>query len=437
VSLVLVGTNYKKVGLDLRERLARRPEAEVDFLDRLKRSFSCFEAVVLSTCNRFEVLLWRPSHARPDIPDILKMFSEIVGLPAGELEKSCYAYRRDEAARHFLRVAGGLDSMLVGEPQIIGQVREAFAIARERKTAGPYLTRLIQNSLSVARRIRQSAGIAEGHFSLGSVAAEFAEKLFGSLANKSFLVIGAGKMGTNALHRLMVGGAREILIANRDATKSQGLANTLPGAKAIAWDEIDDALTKVNVVLTCVSVKEPILTLERMERVSQRRLGWPMLMIDLGLPRNVETSVGTLPWVHLYDLDSLGRVLEEQNSFRREELERCRNLIDEAVREYDAWEQQRQVMPAIVSLRRKFHQIGEDELSRLASLDGTFTPKQWELVEKTIHRVIHKILHEPTTTLTDVARDSRAAVYAGVLRKLFDLPETPTADRQISKKVLK
>jgi glutamyl-tRNA reductase len=221
----------------------------------------------------------------------------------------------------------------------------------------------------------------------------------------------------------MAGGPKEILIANRDRTKSQELVDTLPGARAMAWNEIDDALAKVDVVVTCVSITEPVLTLAKMERISAKRAGWPMLVIDLGLPRNVEISVGTLPWVHLYDLDALGTVLEEQNSLRREELERCRNMIETAVLDYDAWQQQRTVTPAIVSLRQKFHRIGEEELARLASLDGTLTPEQWALVEKTVHRVIHKVLHDPTTAITEAAADSRSAVYAGILRKLFNLPE--------------
>jgi glutamyl-tRNA reductase len=429
-----VGTNHRRAGLEFRERLASKTDHAAKFLERLQGGFSDFEAVVLSTCNRFEVVLWRPSHARPDIPDILKLLSDFSDIPLSELEKVCYCYRRDEAARHVFRVVCGMDSMLVGEPQIVGQVRGALAEARKFGMAGTYLSRLVQNGLTLARKVRQVTGIAEGAFSLGSVAAEFADRIFGSLADKSFLVIGAGKMGTSALQRLMANGAREVLIANRDRMKSKTLADSLPGARAIGFNELESALARVDVVITCVSAAEPILTLEQIEGISPQRSGWPMLVIDLGLPRNVEPGIGGLSWVHLYDLDALGHALEKQNDWRRTRLEACAGLIDEAVGEYEAWQQQRTVSPVIVSLRQKIHRIGEEELARLASRTNAMTAAEWALVEKTVHRVIHKILHDPTAAMTQAAKDSRGAVYAGILQKLFDLESesAPTKEQKIS-----
>jgi glutamyl-tRNA reductase len=422
VSIILIGTNYRQADLALRERLAADPAHVRTILDRLKHAFHDFEAIVLSTCNRFEVYLWRSSHQRPDVEDVLKIIADTSGLATASLEKVFYCHRQEQAVAHLFRVACAMDSMLVGEPQIMGQVRRALDEARNYGTAGTYLTRLFQDSLALAKRVRQAADIAEGHFSLGSVAAEFADRIFGSLSEKTFLVLGAGKMGAGALGRLVVNGAKGVFIANRDQVKARQLADSLPLARVVEWNKVDQYLVRANVVICCLAACEPVLTLERIEKIASERAGWPMLIIDLGLPRNVDSRVGQLSWVHLYDLDSLGSVLEKNNEQRRQKLAACHQMIDQAVLDYQNWQQQRTLIPAIVSLRKKIHQIGDEELARLASHEKDFTPEQWALIEKTIHRVVHKVLHDPTTALNQAAQDSRGSVYAGILRKLFDLP---------------
>lgn len=424
VSIVLIGTNYRRAGLALRERLASHPDHVQTLLRQLNSVYPNTESLIISTCNRFEVYLYRASHQRPDLADVLNLLARSSALEVSALETAFYCYRNEQAVKHLFQVACAMDSMLVGEPQIMGQVRHALDQARALGTAGTYLTRLFQDSLSLAKRVRQTADIAEGHFSLGSVAAEFADKIFGSLSEKTFLVLGAGKMGTNALQRLVANGAKEVFIANRDLVKARELASSLPTARAIEWDRVDECLTRANVVISCLSACEPVLTLDRIEKISVTRSGWPMLIIDLGLPRNVDPHVGQLPWVHLYDLDALGSVLDKNNDHRRQRLAACQDLLNEAVAAYQNWLQQRTVIPAIVGLRQKIHQIGREELARLAMREDAFTPEQWALVEKTVHRMIHKILHDPTAALNQAAGESRGAVYAGILQKLFDLPST-------------
>lgn len=429
MSIVLIGTNYRQADLALRERLAGDPECVRKILCRLKQTFTTnCEAVVLSTCNRFEIYLWRSSHQRPDVGDILTLVCELSGLPRALVEQIFYCRRHEQAVEHLFKVACAMDSMLVGEPQIMGQVRQALEQSRTLGTAGTYLIRLFQDSLSLARRVRRKACIAEGHFSLGSVAAEFADQIFGSHRDKTFLVLGAGKMGAGALQRLVADGARDVFIANRDRLKARQLSASLPVARAIGWEQIDEYLARADVVICCLAVEEPILTLERIEKIAQARSGWPMLIIDLGLPRNVDPRVGQLSWVYLYDLDRLGSVLEKNNEERREKLNACRTMIDQAVMSYQNWQQQRTVIPVIVSLRKKIHQIGREELARLAAHENEFTPQQWALMEKAVHRVIHKVLHDPTSALNQAAKESRSAVYAGILQKLFDLPSDSTPE---------
>jgi glutamyl-tRNA reductase len=424
VSIVLIGTNYRHAGLALRERLASHPDHVQNLLHQLKTAFPNTETVVISTCNRFEVYLCRSSHQRPDSADILSLLAQSSELEISSLENAFYCYRNEQAVKHLFQVACAMDSMLVGEPQIMGQVRHALDEARNVGTAGTYLTRLFQDSLSLAKRVRQTADIAEGHFSLGSIAAEFADKIIGSLSEKTFLVLGAGKMGTGALGRLVANGAKDIFIANRDLVKARQLASSLPLAQAIEWDRVDECLTRANVVISCLAACEPVLTLDRIEKVSATRSGWPMLIIDLGLPRNVDPRIGQLSWVHLYDLDALGSVLDKNNDHRRQKLAACREIIDQAIIAYQNWQQQRTVIPAIVGLRKKIHQIGQEELARLAMREDAFTPEQWAIVEKAVHRMIHKILHDPTAAMNQAASESRGAVYAGILQKLFDLPST-------------
>ncbi len=421
MSLLLVGTNHRHANLELREHLASNTDVVGHFLEFLKGIYEDFEVIVVSTCNRFEIYVWRATHSRPDAEDLIKNIADLHRMPVQKIQECCYCYRQDQAVNHLFQVASAMDSMLVGELQISGQVSQALDLARKHQTAGLYLTKLFQTSLNLARRIRQQTDISEGHFSLGSVAGEFAEKVFGSLTEKTFLVLGAGKMGTGALQHLIANGAKEVFIANRDAVRARHLAGSLPSARAISWDQMPETLATVDVVISCVAVNDPVLTLDRFEAISARRSARPMLIIDLGLPRNVDPGIGQLPWVHLYDLDALGKVLEQHNDRRRTQLEQCRHLIEEAVTEYLHWQQRRTVMPAIVTLRRKIHDIGEQELQWLAGKLGHLEPRDWELIEKMVHRMVHKILHDPTTVVSEQARDQRGGVYAGILQKLFAL----------------
>lgn len=421
MSLLLVGTNHRHANVELREHLASDSDVVGSFLDYLKSNYKDFEAIVISTCNRFEIYVWRMTHSQPDAEDLIKNIADLHRMPVQKIQECCYCYRQDQAVSHLFQVASAMDSMLVGELQISGQVAGALALAKKHETAGLYLTKLFQSSLNLAKRIRQQSDTSEGHFSLGSVAGEFAEKVFGTLAEKTFLVLGAGKMGTNALQHLIANGAKEVYIANRDAVRARHLAGSLPSARVVPWDRMPETLATVDVVISCLAVNDPVLIRDQFEAISSQRMARPMLIIDLGMPRNVDPEIGRLPWVHLYDLDALGKVLEQHNDRRRVQLEQCRHLIDDAVRGYQQWQQRRTVIPAIVTLRRKIHDIGEQELQWLAGKLDHLEPRDWELIETMVHRMVHKILHDPTTVVSEQARDQRGAVYAGILQKLFGL----------------
>jgi glutamyl-tRNA reductase len=421
MSLLLVGTNHRHANVELREHLANDRELVGQFLSHLKSIYENIEIIVISTCNRFEIYVWRTTHSHPDHEDLIKDIADLHRIPAQKIKDCCYCYRQDQAVTHLFRVTSAMDSLLVGELQISGQVADALNLARKHQTAGPYLTQLFQSGLNLAKKIRRQTDVSEGHFSLGSVAGEFAEKIFGSLSEKSFLVLGAGKMGTSALQHLIANGAKEVFIANRDMARARNLAGSLPCAQVVSWDRMEETLAKVDVVISCVAANEPVLTRRRFEKISDRRLGLPMLIIDLGLPRNVEGGIGQLPWVHLYDLDALGQVLEHNNDRRRTQLEQCRGLIEKAAGEYQQWQQRRTVIPAIVTFRRKIHDIGRQELQWLEGKLGNLAPEDWELIETMVHRMVHKILHDPTTEVSRQARDQRGTVYAGILQKLFAL----------------
>ncbi len=423
MSLILVGTNHQYSPVALREWIIANHKQSRYWLEYFKNKFSHIEIVVLSTCNRFEIYIRKTTHNTPDVKDILSCLAEQSGLPIEQFQRNFYCYRNVNAVRHLFRVACAMDSMLIGEHQITGQVRDAFQLAQKMGTTGTFITRLFQNSLKLAKRIRNEADISSGHFSLGSVAAEFVTRIFGTIKDKNIVIVGTGKMGANTLAHLIGSGAKNVTIINRDITRAKSLARSLPAVRVKPWSNLSDTLVDADVIITCIAADEPILRKTDMDKLAAIRTNQPMLIIDLGLPRNVEQQIGELPWIHLYDLNALETVLIEQNQNRKRELAKYEYLIDEYVDEYMHWLNMQTVVPVISALRSKLHNLAESELDWLDGKISDISAHDRELIEQMAYRLVQKILHEPLHTINEQTKNHRGNIYAGIVKKLFNLEE--------------
>ena len=347
MSLILVGTNYRFSPLELREWIIANNKQAEYWLEYFKRKFADIEIVILGTCNRFEIYIRKPLAVKLDAKDILYSLAQEGNFPVEQFHQNFYCYRNSQAIRHLFRVSCAMDSMLIGEHQISGQVKKAYMLAQEKGTVSSYLARLFETSLKLAKRMRTEANISTGHFSLGSVAVEFITRTFGQFGQKKILVIGAGKMGRTVITNLIINGAKFVTLINRDILRAKEIGKSLPTVQIGSWDNLSENLISSDVIISCLSTDEPILRYSDINVLKEMRNNRPLLIIDLGLPRNIDSRVGELPWVHLYDLNVLEDILAEQNRKRREELAKYEYLIDVYVDEYINWLNQKTISPVI------------------------------------------------------------------------------------------
>lgn len=411
-------------------------------LNELGTRFPHAELAILSTCNRTEVYVARPLHGHPRIEQVIAWLAERHGSTVDELSPLLYHLDNERAIRHLFRVAGGLDSMVLGEHQIVAQVRAAYDAAQRAETAGKALHRVFQHALSTSKRVRGAAGLADQRRSVAGAAVEFARHLFDDLSSKTVLAIGAGEMAKlTARHFRSIRPGR-LVVTNRTAQRAQHLADSV-GGEAVDYEHLDDHLAASDIVITSTGATSPILTHGQAKRLMRRRRHRPLFIIDIALPRDVEPTVGDLPNVYLFDLDDLQGAVQRGDGAEADAMAEAERLVEQSVGECYALVQTGDVADLIRRLRRQLHAAGEAETERTASklaAAGADRDRAEELVNQHTHRLVNKILHRP---MIELARgDSRtAALYATALRRLFDLDEedhqppestSPSAQRRVS-----
>jgi len=348
--ITLVGMNHRSAPLDLRER-ACFPEDEIEAaLGRLTGREGVHEAMILATCNRVEILT--RGDAGGAGPAVRAFLAQERGLDEEMLERHVYVYEELAAARHVFGVACGLDSMILGEPQIQGQVKRAYETARRCRATGPVLDRLVQHALAAAKRTRSATGISRHAVSIASAAAKLARSLFDDLRERHVLLLGAGKMSELAARHLSSQGVASLTIANRTYARASTLAEALSGV-AIPWDDVPAALERVDIVLTGTAAAVPVLTREAVRRALQARRGRPLLLVDIAVPRDVEPDTNTLEGVYLYDVDDLQDIVDEGHGERRRAAEEARRLLEVEVVGFDRWRQVADLAPTIAALYRE------------------------------------------------------------------------------------
>jgi glutamyl-tRNA reductase len=406
MSIVLVGISHHRAPVELRERAALDRQRAAELAHALAGGQG--EAVCLSTCNRTELYLADESGDAAEE----KAEAALLALES-ELGPALYRLRDDEAALHLFRVAAGLDSMIPGEGEILGQVR----VAHESGATGPLLDRLFRQALQAGRKARSQTAIGESPASVSSAAAALAEQVFGDLRGRTVLVVGAGKVGESAIRNLVSRGATIASVANRTGARAEELTQRF-GGEALPLDRVEEELASADVVLSSTSAPGWVLTREQVERVLPARKGRPLFLIDLAVPRDLDPAIHELEGCYLYDIDDLEAVVAETIAGRRREAERAETIVAEEADRFRAWQASLEVVPAITSLRARAEQIRDAELRRAKLNDA-----ERRAAESVTAAVLNKLLHLPTIRMKQAATAADGVIYADAVRHLFGLED--------------
>ena len=422
MSVLVVGISHRSAPVSLLEKVTVGLGAAPDVVPELRSCGPVGEAVVLATCNRVEVYADTEGfHAGVDaVSDLL---SRLSGVPLDDLKRHLYVHWEAQAVLHLFSVACGLDSMVIGESQILGQLRRAYATARD-SGAGPTLHELFQKALKVGKRAHSETGIDQAGRSLVTVGLERAVGAVGPLAGRTVLVIGAGSMGSLAGATLRRAGAGEVVVANRTAANATRLAETLDG-RGIGLDALEQALAEADVVVSSTGATGVVVPLDLVARAVAARAGRPLAVLDLALPRDIDPAVRALPGVTLVDLEGLQEQLAATEAGA--DVEAARRIVAAEVREFLSWQRAAKIAPTVVALRSRADAVVEAELGRLAGrlpgLDAAATAE----VQATVRRVVDKLLHTPTVRVKELAEAPEGLSYADALRELFGLDRAAPA----------
>ncbi|MBI4684262.1 MAG: glutamyl-tRNA reductase [Nitrospirae bacterium] len=419
MNIFVVGLNHKTADIDVREKLAFNGPKLEDGLQRIATIPEIKETVILSTCNRVELYtnVKNPAKAYESIKDFL---SEFHSLDRNAIEKSLYTYENVTAVRHLFRVASSLDSMVVGEPQILGQLKDAFEFALRKKTTGILLNKLMKKAISVAKRVRTETKIAENAVSIGFAAVELAKKIFEDLSTKSFMLLGAGEMAELAARHLMNNGVKDVVVANRTYETGCNLAQEFNG-RAVRFEEFIHEMTNTDIVICSTGAPTYVLMKEQMQKVMKERKHKPVFIIDISVPRNIDPAINDIDNVYLYDVDDLQGVVDSNKLERQKEAEKAEGIIAEEIETFQRWQSSLDAVPTIVALREKADLIKKEEIEKLLNKFPVLGEKEKSAVEYMANALVNKLIHPPTTALKEDSEDKD--VLIATIKKLYGLNE--------------
>lgn len=424
MEIVVVGLSHKTASVEVREKLSF-PEARLpDALCCLGRLQSVSENVILSTCNRVESYAM-VKDAEKGIEGIKDFFLEYHGLADGVYRESLYAHHGREAVRHLFRVAASLDSMVVGEPQILGQLKDAFDHALANKTTGVVMNRLMKKSISVAKRIRTETKIAESAVSISFAAVELARKIFGDLQGKAVMLAGAGEMAELAAKHLVNNGVKTVLVANRTYERAVELAMEFDG-RPVKYEDLAAEMVHADILIASTGAPHYILTQKDMQKVIKERKNRPVFLIDIAVPRNLDPQINKIDNVYLYDIDDLQSVVQSNIKERQKEADLAGEIIEEEIETFMSWLGSIDVVPTIVAIRDKAEAIRQAELERSIPRMGGLTEKQISQVEALTSAIVNKLLHSPLVALKRSAGNPEGSGHIEAARVLFELGEQET-----------
>jgi len=393
MSIVLVGINHKSAPIEVRERLALTPEACASGLRSLVDGEVVREGLIVSTCNRVEVLTETDCQRLDETTERVTQFlSRSDVLPRAFFEPRLYKHTDDQAIRHLFRVTSSLDSMVVGEPQVLGQVRRAYSIALEAGTAGRILNRLVHHSFHVAKRVRTETGIGVHAVSISYMAVELGKKIFDSLTGRTALLIGAGEMAELSARHLVNAGVSRLLLANRTEGPAEHLAQEL-GGEAVPFGDLSNHLSEADIVICSTAAKEFVITEDMAREALSKRRNRPVFFIDISVPRNIDPAVGKIPNVFVFDIDDLESVISSNIREREREAERAELIVESEIMQFQQALRALDIGPTIGALRHKLQDIARLELTRQRNRLGSLTPEQETAIEALLMATVNKISH--------------------------------------------
>jgi glutamyl-tRNA reductase len=399
--IVLLGINHTTAPIEVRERLAVPVGRLAEATRTLLGEAGVREGLILSTCNRIELLTSQEVVA--EAVDLSGFLERYFAVPASSLAPHVYEYREREAVRHLFRVASSLDSMVVGEPQILGQVKESYTIAREAGAVGSSLEGLLQRAFAVAKKVRTETEIGSSSVSIASVAVDLARKIFGSLSGKTVLLVGAGKMASLAARHLIQQGASNILVTNRTQTRAEALAAEFLGTSAatsvVHFDQIYEQADRADIVITSTGSGKKLFERSHGQQFLERRRHRPMFFIDIAVPRDVDPQMNEVEGCFVYDIDDLQQVAQSNLADRGREAAAAEAIVTDEVERYQRWLQSLDAVPAIVALQQRAEAIREAELERAVKRLGVLSPDQQLAVESLTRSLTAKLLHPQLTAL--------------------------------------
>ncbi len=418
-NIIVVGVNHNSAPIEIREKLAFSEKKLNESINNLYHHPLVSENVILSTCNRVEIYA-RVKDVENGIISLKKFFADYHEIPMQDLDKHFYILTNNETVEHLFNVSSSLDSMVVGEPQILGQVKDAYIAAKDKKATGIILNQLFEKSFSVAKRVRSETAIAEKAVSISYAAVELAKKIFDDLKDKVVLLIGAGEMSELAAQHLLSSGVKSILVSSRTFERAAELARKLEG-NAIRFENFSDELLRTDIVISSTSAPHFTITKDMVEKAIHKRKNKPMFFIDIAVPRDIEPEVNEIENCYLYNIDDLQGIVETNKLEREKEAEKAKKLIKSEVVEFSEWLESLNAAPTITSIRDQAEKIRRSEVEKTFSKLQDLTEKQKTAINSMTSSIINKILHKPTVVLREQTMAKEGHWYIKVVRQLFHL----------------
>jgi len=421
MNIIVVGLNHKTTPVEIREKLAFLDKDLEKPLLQLHQMEGILENLIVSTCNRVEIysVVRAPEEGIRTVKTFLAAYHQ---MEVARLEEYLYTYEGEAAISHIFKVTSSLDSMVVGEPQILGQMKMAYRMACEGKTTGSLLHALMHKAFKVAKTIRTETGISRSAVSVSFAAVELAKKIFGSLQGKHVMILGAGEMGELAVRHLISEGVQGVLVANRTYERAVELAKAFQG-KAVAFDHLLESLVNVDIVISSTGSPHYLLRYEDIKALLSLRKNRPMFLIDIAVPRNLDPGINQLDNVYLYDIDDLRAVVEANIKERSKEARQAEEIIHQEVLQFSKWLKTQDAVPTIKALRKKIETISRAELEKRLPELRNLSEKDLEKVQMMVNLITNKILHDPLVALKKLSYTDEGSLYIQAARKLFNLED--------------
>ncbi len=411
----IIGWNFRKTPVEVRDNLVLTPDQQVELGHQLSNRFNLGGITILSTCNRTEFFL---VNAELQLDQIIEMLEKYWKL--SELRESVYIIHNLDGVRHLFRVASSLDSMVLGEPQILGQLKDVFQSFKKADLTRKLLHHLFTRAFSTAKRVRTETTVASNAVSVSYAAVELAKHIFEDLSKQTVMVIGAGEMAELAVRHLMRSGISQLFMTNRTFLSAAKLAEKFQGL-AIPFEHLERHLHQADIIISSTGARDYIITPKMVKNCLCQRRGGSMFFIDIAVPRDIDPGINKLPGTFCYDIDDMQSIVSQNQEERKKQSVKAEGIIEDEILELELWFKSLSAVPTIRSLRKNFHSLAEEEMKKSFRLLKKIPESERKEVEQLVHRLVHKLLHDPSRNLKEIAHDEDAHLYLESVKKIFDL----------------